>query len=105
MFRIDLVTSHVVSREDSTNSPPDRLVVRLLVVRSLAALGLAAPLWPSWQRCTLWNEVPVSVARGIIAALKPDHHVKFAAQHNKLPCTSYEAPESLEPSKSWLEHV
>ncbi|KER23879.1 hypothetical protein T265_08343 [Opisthorchis viverrini] len=65
--------------EDSTTLPPDRLVARLLVVRGLDAFGLAAPLWPSWHGFTLWNEVPASVARGIIAALKPDHHVKVAA--------------------------
>ncbi|KER27048.1 hypothetical protein T265_05814 [Opisthorchis viverrini] len=69
----------LVAWEDSTTLPPDRPVPRLLVVRGLAALGLAAPLWPSWHGCTLWNEVPASVARGIIAALKPDHHVKVAA--------------------------
>ncbi|KER33153.1 hypothetical protein T265_00855 [Opisthorchis viverrini] len=65
--------------EDSTTLPPDCLVARLLVVRGLAVLGLAAPLWPSWHDCTLWNEVPTSVTRGIVAALKPDHHVKVAA--------------------------
>ncbi|KAG5449387.1 hypothetical protein CSKR_101169 [Clonorchis sinensis] len=70
---------HTPVAEDSTTLPPDRLVARLLVVRGLAALGLTAPLWPSWHGCTLWNDVPASVARGIIAALKPNHHVKVAA--------------------------
>ncbi|KER27065.1 hypothetical protein T265_05824 [Opisthorchis viverrini] len=65
---------HTPVAEDSTTLPPDRLVARLLVVR-----GLAAPLWPSWHGCTLWNEVSASVACGIAAALKPDHHVKVAA--------------------------
>ncbi|KER27243.1 hypothetical protein T265_05647 [Opisthorchis viverrini] len=70
---------HTPVTEDSTTLPPDRLVARLLVVRGLAALGLTASLWPSRHGCTLWNGVPFSVARGIIAALKPDHHVKVAA--------------------------
>ncbi|KER26349.1 hypothetical protein T265_06394 [Opisthorchis viverrini] len=70
---------HTPVAENSTTLPPDRLLPRLPVVRSLAAVGLAAPLWPSWHGCTLWNEVPASVVCGITAALKPDHHVKVAA--------------------------
>ncbi|KER26023.1 hypothetical protein T265_06658 [Opisthorchis viverrini] len=81
---VRLATSVRESGEkDSTTLPPDRLVARLLVERSLVALGLAAPLWPSWHGCTLWNEVPATVARGIVAALKPDHHVKVAAVDRK----------------------
>ncbi|KER21816.1 hypothetical protein T265_15009, partial [Opisthorchis viverrini] len=70
---------HTPVAGDSTTLPPDRLVPRLLLVRGLAALDLAAPLWPSWHGCTLWNQVPASVASEIIAALTPGHHVKVAA--------------------------
>ncbi|KAG5448700.1 hypothetical protein CSKR_113028, partial [Clonorchis sinensis] len=62
--------------EDGTNLPPERLVIRLLVVRGFTAFGLTAPLW---HGCIVWNEVPADVVRGIIATLRPDHHVKVAA--------------------------
>ncbi|KER22973.1 LOW QUALITY PROTEIN: hypothetical protein T265_14742 [Opisthorchis viverrini] len=90
---------------DSTTLPPDRLVARLLVVRGLAALGLAAPLWPSWHGCTLWNEVPASVTRGIIAALKPDHHRALTTGNSR---TLYQIigpivyREAADKRKRWL---
>ncbi|KAG5444375.1 Radixin [Clonorchis sinensis] len=71
---------HTPVAEVNTTLSPDRFVARLLVVRGLAALGLTAPLWPSWHGCTLWNDVPTSVARGIVAALTPDRYEKLLAE-------------------------
>ena len=70
---------HTLIAEDSTTLPPDRPVIRLLAVRGLAALcklltfGLPGAVEPTG------TDVPASTALGIIAARKPDHHVKVAA--------------------------
>ncbi|KAG5443756.1 hypothetical protein CSKR_111011 [Clonorchis sinensis] len=77
-LRCRSIRSHLMVLEGSITLPLDRLLVR-----GFAALGLAASVWRSWHGCTLLNEVPASVARGIIAALKPDHHVNVTATYTR----------------------